>query len=82
MRFYDEMMSKWDLRSFSEIVIFLRDLCWHLGKCVEGFENVHGKMQKEEDCWSSVRKKSCAWQTRGFIKKRKEKSLMMQVDVK
>ena len=42
------------------------------GKRAEGFEGVHGgmvlgkKMQKEEDCWSSVMKESCAWQTLGL----------------
>ena len=25
------------------------------------------EMQKEEDCWSSVMKKGCTWQTHGFI---------------
>ena len=33
------------------------------------------KMRKEEDCLSSVIKKSCAWQTHGFTRKRKGKSL-------
>ena len=41
-------------------------------------ESVHGgmksgkKMWKEEDCWSSVMKKSCAWQTCGLKSKRKK----------
>ena len=39
-------------------------------------------MHKEEDCSSSVVKKSCAWQTLGFIRQTKEKSLIVPVDVK
>ena len=39
-------------------------------------EMVLGKeMQKEKDCWSSVMKESCAWQTLGFIRQTKGKSL-------
>ena len=59
-----------------------------MGKSAEGFEGVYWKMilgkemQKEEDCWSSVMKKSCAWQTHGFIRQRKGKSLIELVDVK
>ena len=46
-------------------------------------EMVLGKeMQKEEDCWSSVMEKSCAWQTLGFLKQAKEKSLIVIVDMK
>ena len=40
------------------------------------------EMQKEEDCWSSVMKKSCEWQTLGFIRQTKEKSLIAPVDMK
>ena len=29
-------------------------------------------MQKEENCWSSVMEKSCAWQTLGFIRQTKK----------
>ena len=46
-------------------------------------EMVLGKeMQKEEDCWSSVLKKSCAWQTLSFIRQTKGKSFFVLVDVK
>ena len=45
---------------------------WYLGK----------EMQKEEDCWNSVMKKSCAWQTLDFIRQTKGKSLLALVDVK
>ena len=64
------------------------DFYGHVGKCAEGFEGVHGgmilgkQMQKEEDCRSSVMKESCAWQTLGFIRQTKSKSLMVPVDVK
>ena len=33
------------------------------------------EMHKEEDCWSSVMEKSCAWQTLGYIRQTKEKLL-------
>ena len=46
-------------------------------------EMVLGKeMCKEESCWSSVKNRSRAWQTFGFSRKRKGKSLIVQVDVK
>ena len=57
-------------------------------KCADGFESVYGgmvlrkEMQKEEYCWSSVMKKSCAWQTLGYIGQTKGKSLIVLVDVK
>ena len=57
-------------------------------KCAEGFESLHGgmilgkEMRKEEDCWSSVMKKSCAWQTLDFLRQRKRKSLIVLVDMK
>ena len=31
------------------------------------------KKMQEEDCWSSVMKKSCAWKTHGFIRQTKGK---------
>ena len=40
------------------------------------------EMQKEDDCWSFVMKESCAWQTLGFIRQTKRKSLIVLVDVK
>ena len=84
----DQMGSEWDLRSSSEIILSLGNFNGHVGKCAEGFEGVHGgkvlgkEMQKEEDCWSSVMKKSCAWQTFDFLRQTKGKSLIMPVDVK
>ena len=59
-----------------------------MAKCAESFEGVHGgmvlgkEMQKEEDCWSSVMKENCAWQTLSFIRQTKGKSLIVPVDVK
>ena len=42
--------------------------------CIGGM--VLGKeMHKVEDCWSSVIKKCCAWQTHGCFRNRKGKSL-------
>ena len=35
-----------------------------------------------EDCWIFVMKKSCVWQTQGFIRQTKRKSLIVLVDVK
>ena len=58
-----------------------------MGKCAEGFEGVHGgmvlgkEMQKEEGCWSSVMKESCAWQILGFTQT-KGKSFTVPVDAK
>ena len=72
--FYNKMASEWDLGSSREIIVSLWDFNGHVGKCAEGFEGAHGgivlgkKMQKEEDCWSSVMKRSCAWQTLGFMR--------------
>ena len=40
------------------------------------------KMQKEKDCWSSAIKKSCVWQTLGFIWQTKGKSLIVLMDMK
>ena len=64
------------------------DFYGHVGKCAEGFKGAHGgmilgkQMQKEEDSRSSMMKESCAWQTLGFIRQTKSKSLIVPVDVK
>ena len=62
------------LKIFSEIIVSLGDFNGHVGKCAEGFEGVRTrgewyweKKGRKEDCWSSVMKNSCAWQTLGFI---------------
>ena len=54
----------------------LRVLKVHMGEMVLGT-----KMQKEEDCWSSVMKDSCAQQILGFKRQTKGKSLIVPVDV-
>ena len=78
--FYDDdVANKRDFKSSSEIIVSLGDFkgMWekmHTRGMVLGKE-----MQKEEDWWSSVMKKSCAWQTHGSIK---EKQLTMPADVK
>ena len=82
------MASEWDFESCSEIIVSLGDFNGPVRKCAEGFEGVHGRMvlgkemQKEEDCWSSVMKESCACQTLGFVRQTKAKSLVVLVDVK
>ena len=82
------MASEWDLESSSEIIVSLGDFNGHVGKCAEGFEGVHRKMvsrkekQNEKDCWSFVMKESCVWQTLGFVRQTKGKSLVVPVDVK
>ena len=38
------MVSGWDLKSFSKIMIYLEDFNGHVGKCAESFEGVHGRM--------------------------------------
>jgi len=40
-RFYDELTSELDLRSLGEMVLGL-DFNRHVGKHMDGFENVHG----------------------------------------
>ena len=88
VRFYVKMASEWDLGSFSEIIVVLGDFNGHVGKCTGSFEDVHrgtvlGKeMHIEEVCLSSVMKMSCVWQTLGFIRQTKGKSLIALVDVK
>ena len=88
VRFCDEMASEWDLGSSGEVIVslrismemwenVLRVLNMYMGGMVLGKE-----MRKEEDCCSSVMKKSCAWQTHGFIRQTKGKSLIVLVDVK
>ena len=86
--FHDKMASEWDLRSSREIIVSLGDFNGDIRKCAEGFKDVHGEMvlekemQKEEDCWSSVMKKSCAKQTHGFTGQRKGTSLIARVNQK
>ena len=41
-----------------------------------------GKEMQKEDFWGFVIKKNCAWQTLGFTKQTKGKSLIVSVDVK
>ena len=84
--FYDKMASEWDFGSSSKIIVSLGDFNAHVGKCAEGFESVQGGMvlgkKAEEDCWSSVMRESCAWQTLGFIRQTKGKSPIVPVNVK
>jgi len=64
-RYYDELASEWDLRSPGEMVLGLRDFNGHVGKHIDGFENVC--------CLSFVMKKNCAWQIPGIENKRRRK---------
>ena len=79
--YHDETGSEWDLGSSSEIIVSLGDFNGQVGKCAERFKGVNGglvlgkEMQKEEDCWSSVTNKTCAWQRHVFITQTKGKSL-------
>ena len=41
VRFYNEMASKLDFGSSSEIIVTLGDFNRHVGKCAEGFEGVY-----------------------------------------
>ena len=88
IRFYDEMASGWDLGSSSKIIVSLGDFNGHEGKCAEVFEGVHGansigkRNADEKRLLKFLMKKSCAWQTLGFIRQTKGKSLLVLVDVK
>ena len=48
VRFYDEVASAWNFKSFSEIIVSSGDFNGHVGKCPEGFEGVHGGMVLEK----------------------------------
>ena len=62
-------MMKWRVSGTWEVLVkslfFRGDFNGHVEKCAKSFEGVHGgvvlgkEMQKEEDCWRSVMKKSC-----------------------
>ena len=78
------MGSEWDLGNSSKIIVSLGNFNGHVGKCAEGFKDVHGgmmlgKKKKEEDCRSFVMTESCAWQ-RLRLKDRQKKSLIVPVD--
>ena len=53
----------------------LRVLRLYMGRMVLGKGTAKGK-----DCWSSVMKESCGWQTLGFMRWTKGKSLIAPVD--
>ena len=73
VRSCDEVTSEWDFGSSTEIIISSGVFSGHVEKCAEGIEGglgeiVSGKEKRKKDCWSSVMKKSCAWQTHSFIR--------------
>ena len=39
--FYDKVVSEWDLRRSSEIILYLGDFKEHVGKCADSFKGVH-----------------------------------------
>ena len=41
-RFYQEMAREWSVANENELVLGLGDFNGHVGKCVEGFEGIHG----------------------------------------
>ncbi|XP_067052694.1 uncharacterized protein [Acropora muricata] len=41
--FYDDLRSEWDLHSVGELVLSMGDFNGHVGKRIEGYENVHGR---------------------------------------
>jgi len=41
--FYDELVSEWGLCSPGQMVLGLGDFNGHVGKHIDGFENVHGR---------------------------------------
>ena len=40
--FFDDLRSEWDLHSVGEIVLGMGDFNRHVGKWIEGYEDVHG----------------------------------------
>ena len=62
----------------SKVVLGLGDFNGHVGRRIDGFEEVHGielanKMLREEDYSSFVMKRSCAWQIHGSKRRSREK---------
>ena len=58
-----------------EVVLGLRGFNGHVGRRIDGFEDVHGgygigKMLREEDYSSFVMKRSCTWQIYGLKRSR------------
>ena len=72
VRFYYEMAS-WEVL---EKYVFLRRISMDMWgnvlrvlKVYKGWGGI-GKRNAEEDCWSLVMKKNCAWQTFAFIRQK------------
>ena len=40
--FYDDLRSEWDMQSVGELVLGMGDFNGHVGKRIEGYEDVHG----------------------------------------
>ena len=72
VRFYQKMASKWDLGRSSQVIISLKHFNGHMWKCAKHLKMcirripIRKEIRKEEDCWSSIIKESCTWQTRSF----------------
>ena len=41
-RFYEEVAREWSMANANELVLGFGDLNGNVGKCVEGFEGIHG----------------------------------------
>ena len=41
-RFYENMAREWSMANANELVLGSLDFNGHVGKCVEGFEGIHG----------------------------------------
>ena len=87
MRFYDEMANGLDLGGSSKVIAFWEDFNRYLGKCTEGFKvymrvNGIGKKFRKRKIAEFCDEKSCAWQTLGFVRQTKGKSLIALMDVK
>ena len=41
-RLYEEMTREWSMEKANELVLGLEDFNGHVGKCAEGFEDIHG----------------------------------------
>ena len=56
-RFYDDLRSEWDLHSVGELVLSMGNFNGHVGKRIEGYEDVHGGNENCKDkgqSWTRV----------------------------
>ena len=78
-QFYNDIASEWDLQNPGEVVLGLGDFNRHVERWIDGLEGVHGwygigkRNVEERRLLEFVMKRSCAWQTHGLKRKKKEK---------